>query len=111
MRNSDRASLENAIKTRIRRLDIILDTDNGESVYEQSQHHDESARLDKLSHAPVNAALMDLAKLEMARLKDNLTWINEDEAGYCEDCGCEIPIQRLLAVPTTRRCVKCAGKN
>lgn len=111
MRNSDRMSLENAIKTRIRRLDIILDAEKSESAYEQNQQHDESVRLDKLNHAPVDAALMDLAKLERVRLKDNLNWINEDEAGICEECGCEIPIQRMLAVPTTRRCVKCAVKE
>lgn len=111
MRSSDRTSLENAIRTRIRRLDIILDDGQQDNAYGDGQQQDESERLDKLNHAPVDAALMELARNERARLRSNLDWINEDDAGFCEECGCDIPIQRLLAVPTTRRCVKCAGKE
>lgn len=109
MREIDKTSLENAIRTRIRRLDIILDAGNPHAHAEHEQRQDESARLDNLSHAPVDAALMELAKKERARLKENLDWINEVDAGSCEECGCDIPIQRLLAVPTTRRCIKCAS--
>jgi DnaK suppressor protein len=111
MRDSDRVSLENAIRTRIKRLNIILDSLNRDVSDKRDQQYDESVRLDNLNHAPVDTALVEQARLERARLKDNLGWINEDDAGLCELCGCVIPIQRLLAVPTTRRCVKCAGKN
>lgn len=111
MRDIEKFSLENAIRTRIRRLDIILDAGRNNGSFEQGQENDESVRLDKLSHAPVDSALMDLAQRERARLKDNLDWVHEVDAGTCEGCGCEIPIQRLLAVPTTRRCVKCADNN
>lgn len=111
MRDSDRMSLESAIRTRIKRLDIILDSVNRDASDKIDQQYDESVRLDNLNHAPVDAALVDHARLERARLKDNLGWINEIDAGLCEVCGSEIPIQRLLAVPTTRRCVKCACKG
>lgn len=111
MDNSEKLCLENAIRTRIKRLDIILDGEIHNPAYKQDQQHDESVRLDNFSHAPVDAALTDLAKMERERLKDNLGWIKENDAGICEECGCNIPIQRLLAVPTTRRCVKCAGKE
>ena len=36
--------------------------------------------------------------------KDQWSWADEVR---CEDCGCEIPIQRLAAVPGTTRCIKC----
>jgi RNA polymerase-binding transcription factor DksA len=112
MREIDKISLEHAIRTRIRRLDIILDTGKHDSAYEQEQQHDESARLDNLNNTSMDSALMKIAEIERARLKDNLGWIDEGEAGICEECGCDIPIQRLLAVPTTRLCIKCAaGKS
>ena len=109
MREIDKISLEHVIRTRIRRLDIILDTGKHDSAYEQEQQHDESARLDNLNNASVDSALMKLAEIERARLKNNLDWINEVDAGICDECGCAIPIQRLLAVPTTRLCIKCAA--
>lgn len=29
----------------------------------------------------------------------------------CDECGTEIPVERLEAVPDTRYCVKCADKH
>ncbi len=45
---------------------------------------------------------------ELARLSDNLKWLESEDAGYCLQCGCEIPIARLQAMPTTRLCINCA---
>lgn len=45
---------------------------------------------------------------ELARLRDNLKWLESDDAGYCQQCDCEIPIARLQAMPTTRLCINCA---
>ena len=36
---------------------------------------------------------------------DDGTW------GECVSCGADIPPARILAVPTARMCIKCAGKK
>lgn len=35
---------------------------------------------------------------------------NADDIVYCEDCGKQIPLQRLRVVPTATRCVDCQRK-
>ena len=35
---------------------------------------------------------------------------NADDIVYCEDCGKQIPPQRLRVVPTATRCVDCQRK-
>ena len=37
--------------------------------------------------------------------------IDDGSWGECVECGHEIASTRILAVPTTRLCVKCAGKR
>jgi len=32
-------------------------------------------------------------------------------AVMCQICGCEIPLERIKALPQTKRCVDCARKN
>ncbi len=49
--------------------------------------------------------LHDLARIEAA-----LRRIDEDEYGYCVDCGDEIPIKRLEIDPAATHCVRCATR-
>lgn len=46
----------------------------------------------------------DLVRIEMAERR-----IVDDEYGFCEDCGDEIPDRRLEIDPMAERCVNCAG--
>ncbi|EGG98176.1 hypothetical protein imdm_420 [gamma proteobacterium IMCC2047] len=47
-------------------------------------------------------------RTELALLSRNQQWLNSDEAGYCDLCGDNIPLKRLLAAPHTRRCFDCS---
>ena len=51
----------------------------------------------------------ELKMLLQARQKSakTATKITEDTVVYCEDCGTQIPIARLKAVPTATRCIRC----
>jgi len=40
-------------------------------------------------------------------IDDALQRLNEGSYGVCEDCGCAINVERLLALPFARRCIKC----
>ena len=109
MNESERQTLTAIIQNRIERLDIILKT--GDVLGQQADKelaYDESVRLDNLSHQGVDENLYLIAKQELSQLKLNLKWLESEEAGECDECGDEIPIKRLLAVPTTRKCVNCA---
>lgn len=112
MRDTDRQILAQVITSRIQRLNLILTS--GEVIDKQikkEQEYDESVRLDNLSQEPVDANLFVLAEQELNQLKANLNWLECDDAGICEECGVDIPIRRLMAVPTTRRCVNCASDH
>lgn len=40
-------------------------------------------------------------------IDEALQRLNEGSYGVCEDCGCAIAKERLLALPFARRCIKC----
>ena len=46
----------------------------------------------------------------LAQLDEALRRIQEGSFGFCRECGEEIPVGRLEAVPTTTICVPCKGK-
>ena len=110
MNDTDRKLMIDKINARIDRLKFILNSGNiNEEKNNKEVQHDESVRLDNLSQQPVDANLYVLAEQELSQLKANLKWLEGDDAGICEECGCEIPLKRLLAVPETRRCISCAS--
>lgn len=53
-------------------------------------------------------ALQSQAVRDAAALRRRLADVDEDEFGACEHCGRPIGFERLVALPSTRRCVECA---
>lgn len=41
------------------------------------------------------------------QLNQMIRVVNDNDSGHCEECGCEIPIKRLEAIPNAKYCVKC----
>jgi RNA polymerase-binding transcription factor DksA len=54
------------------------------------------------------SALHDQAVRDAAALRQNLVDLANEHFGACEQCGGPIGFDRLIALPTTRRCVHCA---
>ncbi len=106
MNIKQRNLIKKAINIRLERLQTILSANQAHELSEFID--DESTRLDELNHIPVDQTIMNIAKHEQAGLKANLNWIESDNAGLCQICEEQIPIQRLLTVPTTRCCINCA---
>ncbi|MDO5289936.1 MAG: TraR/DksA C4-type zinc finger protein [Pseudomonadota bacterium] len=71
-----------------------------------SVSQDESARL-KNQTREVDAALTGLDAAELARIDRALEAMEADEYGKCEECGCDIPFERLKIEPMTQHCVGC----
>jgi len=108
MKDKDIKSLKEQIQNRITVLDTQLQEHNPVSENIQEQADDQAASLDITISAAVETTVIRSARAEKKRLEHNLGWLDSDDAGYCEHCGCEIALPRLKAVPETRLCVTCA---
>ncbi len=108
MKDQDIEQLQAHIENRIRELQQLLDQSAEFAEKKSLQSDDEAANLDLTINASVDSTLLANLRTELALLSRNQQWLNSDEAGYCELCGDNIPLQRLLAAPHTRRCIDCA---
>ena len=54
------------------------------------------------------SALHSQAVSDAAALRRTLADLDNEKLGACEQCGCPIGFERLVALPATRRCVECA---
>ncbi|MFJ5770611.1 TraR/DksA C4-type zinc finger protein [Psychrobacillus sp. NPDC093180] len=92
---------------------------------EQSKENDEEFETTELSnydnHPADNAtdltdkhtrlALRKHSEEEIADIKEALTAIDEGIYGVCTECGKEIPMERLEAIPSTTTCVEHAQQQ
>ena len=70
---------------------------------------DEVARMDAIVSKSVHDTTLAAAKQRISKLEYALKRLQDDpEFGYCNECGEEIPMPRLLSMPETVRCVGCA---
>jgi len=60
--------------------------------------------------ADVDTALLDKQINEMRELEMSEKYLMELEFGDCVDCGEEIGFERLIANPSTQRCIECQRK-
>jgi DnaK suppressor protein len=55
----------------------------------------------------VDMALSEIDTRELAAINRALKRVHEVDYGLCEDCGAEIPFDRLKVEPHAQRCVSC----
>ena len=103
--------LKSLAHARIAVLKNMLNGNDSISNNKKQQAGDKAASLDLTISSTVEIKVMESARAEIKRLERNLVWLDSDEAGFCEHCGCEIPLARLKAIPETRYCVACAERN
>ncbi len=70
---------------------------------------DEITRMNSLVNKSVNEAALASARARLAALEYAQKRIEEPEFGFCIDCGEQIPMPRLLAMPEASRCIDCAS--
>lgn len=103
MNEAQRSQLTATIEKRIEVLEQLLEP----AVEDAINTAAEDASGDTMV-AAVGAQITENEKRELARLQSNLVWLQGADGGYCQQCGEEIPIRRLQAVPVTRLCINCA---
>ncbi len=67
------------------------------------------SRMEALSDKAVNEAALGNARVRLHELEVALTRVWNSEFGICVACGNPIPMERLLLMPQSPQCVKCAS--
>ncbi len=111
MNDKEVALLKYLLRKHIEELEWILGGAQPSAERKHSQSDDPSASLDLTISSEVEDRLIQIAKDELKQLAQNMVWLDSEDAGCCESCGCDIPLDRLVAVPTTRQCIDCAEEN
>lgn len=95
------------------------------SVLENEPGHDEArkpveldqqsigrvSRMDAIQQQQMAQATERRRQIQLTRIKAALHRIEEDEYGYCAECGDEILEKRLEADPAIPTCTKCASAH
>ena len=77
-------------------------TDGSDGV--SAEEHDPDADAHVIERTQI-AAQRALEQQRLVDLDDAADRLERGEFGFCSSCGCEIPIDRLIALPDTRFCV------
>jgi DnaK suppressor protein len=67
--------------------------------------------MDAINNKSVNEAALVTAKDKLKNINLALERIDDKEFGICVQCGEPIPIQRLIIMPESSRCVACARRG
>lgn len=67
------------------------------------------SRMYAINNKSVNDAALRKAEIKLSNLKISLSNIDDQEFELCSKCQNEIPIGRILLVPHSRFCLRCAS--
>lgn len=98
----------------LKRRDELLAIGEAAAASRQPVELDQTTvgRLSRMDAMQVQAMAIEAERrrsLELRRIEAALRRIDEDEYGYCVQCGEEIAAKRLALDPTTPTCIGCAG--
>src|SRR5690625_4487465 len=83
-----------------------------ESVGELSSYDNHPADMaTELYEREKDIALNEHAEKELEAINEALHAIEEGTYGICKECSMDIPLERLLAIPTAETCMEHAEKN
>ncbi len=101
---SERARVVRQIESLERRFDDIVSA--AELTSTDDEHDPEGATI-AYERAQVGA-LLQQARRDLAAVDDVMPMVDDDELPVCLECGGSIRIERLLALPGVRTCIRCA---
>ncbi len=68
------------------------------------------SRMDAIVNKSVVEASLRQAERKLTKLKVMQTKIDDEKFGLCTRCKNPIPVQRLLLMPQSSKCVRCASR-
>lgn len=111
LKKQDAEEIIELIMQRIAQLNDQLEHHESDHDESRTQHGDNSAIADRQISSQMDSNIREAASNELRRLEQNMSWLNGDTAGLCEQCGASIPMARLKAVIDTRLCIDCASRQ
>lgn len=109
------ALLESALQQRQHELDRLLKERQGGLSRAEHARDVLMADSDDVSHREadreLDMALSDRGIGELGEVSAALLRLRDGSYGGCEDCGIDIPFDRLKAEPWARCCVACASRR
>lgn len=84
--------------------------DAAETVELDQTRQGRLSRMDALQGQAMSIAALNRRKEELKKIDQALERIENDDYGYCQECGEEIAEKRLQFKPTVTRCIHCAEK-
>jgi len=69
------------------------------------------SRMDAINNKSINDRALRKAEEKLKKLQIALSRINEPDFGKCRICNSEIQEGRLLLMPESNICIKCASKH
>lgn len=74
---------------------------------ESSNYPDPVDRASQEEEFNLELRARDRERKLLKKIDDTLMRINDQDYGYCDDCGAEIGVRRLEARPTATQCIEC----
>ena len=71
---------------------------------------DEGGMVQRNVAREVDQALTDIDAEDLTRIDRALKAMADGTYGLCDECGCDIPFERLKIEPQTEHCVACKGR-
>lgn len=91
-----------------RRLLLQMRVDKLKKDGEDPLNRDSEEQAVELENFEVQSIIYEEALKEISQINKTLDMIEKNEYGRCIECGEQIPLKRLAAVPLTGYCVQCA---
>ncbi|NDV22679.1 TraR/DksA C4-type zinc finger protein [Desulfovibrio sp. JC022] len=110
MNDKQKEELKNKIKVEIKNLTKqVKDLEGTVDPVKPDAAIGRLSRLDTMLNQGINKSSIAQSRQRILNLEDTLNRLENDPFfGECEECGEDIPIARLLALPESRYCVHCA---
>ena len=109
MNNKEKIHISNLINKEIRelkkRIPILI---NDTKPIEPENSIGRISRMDAINNKSVLVAALNTAKKKLKNLLVIKEKINNNDFGLCVKCKNKIPIQRLIIIPESRKCVNCS---
>lgn len=69
------------------------------------------SRMDAIHNKSINEAALRTSRGKLSGLRHALTKIDKEDFGTCTKCGNQINPRRIMIMPESSRCVKCAARR
>jgi len=110
MTRKEKKAIKKKIKEEIEKTRLsILDYKESTKPISPENAIGRVSRMDAINNKSVLEAALRKAEEKLTRLLVVESKVDNQDFGYCIRCGNSIPIGRILLMPQSRKCVRCAN--